>query len=48
MEKPWEEPKFIDQIVRMQKERQMNSTENMQFYDRSPFCTYALGKYLAH
>ncbi|RUP36163.1 MAG: hypothetical protein EKK63_18200 [Acinetobacter sp.] len=45
---PWEEPKFIDQIVRMQKERQMNFTGNIQFYDRSPFCSYALGKYLAH
>ena len=32
----------------MQKERQMNSTGNIQFYDRSPFCTYALGKYLAY
>ncbi len=48
IEKPWEEPKFIDQIVRMQKERQMHSTGNIQFYDRSPFCTYALGKYLIH
>jgi predicted ATPase len=48
LERPWEEPKFIDQIVRMQKERQMNSTGNIQFYDRSPFCTYALGKYLAY
>lgn len=48
MEKPWEEPNFVDQIVRMQKERQMNATGDLQFYDRSPFCTYALGKYLAH
>lgn len=48
IEKPWEEPKFVDQITRMQKERQINSTGNMQFYDRSPFCTYALGKYLSY
>ncbi|ETZ07370.1 hypothetical protein P618_200434 [Holospora obtusa F1] len=47
IEKPWEEPEFVDQIVRMQKERQMNATGDLQFYDRSPFCTYALGKYLA-
>ncbi|WPY00700.1 P-loop ATPase [Candidatus Trichorickettsia mobilis] len=46
--RPWEEPEFVDQITFMQKERQMNSTGNMQFYDRSPFCTYALSKYLAH
>ena len=26
----------------------MNSTGNIQFYDRSLFCTYALGKYLSH
>lgn len=45
---PWEEPEFVDQIVRMQKERQMNATGDLQFYDRSPFCTYALGKYLAY
>ncbi len=48
MEKPWEEPNFVDQITHMQKERQMNATGDFQFYDRSPFCTYALGKYLAH
>ena len=47
IEKPWEEPNFVDQIVRMQKERQMNATGDLKFYDRSPFCTYALGKYLA-
>ena len=45
---PWEEPKFIDQIMHMQKERQMTMTADLQFYDRSPFCTYAPGKYLAH
>lgn len=48
MEKPWEEPNFVDQITHMQKERQMNAAGDLQFYDRSPFCTYALGKYLSH
>ncbi|MFO1257671.1 MAG: AAA family ATPase [Gammaproteobacteria bacterium] len=48
IEKPWEEPKFVDKITLMQKERQMNAAGDLQFYDRSPFCTYALGKYLAH
>ncbi len=48
IEKPWEEPEFVDQICYTQKERQMNATGNLQFFDRSPFCTYALGKYLSH
>lgn len=48
IERPWEEPAFVDKITYMQKERQMNATVDLQFYDRSPFCTYALGKYLSH
>lgn len=48
LERPWEEPDFVDQITHMQKKRQMDGTGDLQFYDRSPFCTYALGKYLAH
>ena len=48
IEKPWEEPDFVDKIAHMQKERQMNAVGALQFYDRSPFCTYALGKYLSH
>src|SRR5690349_12505375 len=48
IERPWEEPDFVDQITRMQKERQMNAPGGLQFYDRSPFCTYALGKYLSY
>ncbi len=43
-----EEPEFVDQITHMQKERQMDATGDLQFYDRAPFCTYVLGKYLAH
>lgn len=45
---PWEENEFINQITHMQKERQINDTGALQFYDRSPFCTYALGKYLSY
>ena len=48
IEHPWESLEFVDQIVQLQKERQMNSTGALQFYDRSPFCTYALGTYLSH
>ncbi len=47
IERPWEEPDFTDKIVRMQKERQMSATGDLQFFDRSPFCTYALSKYLS-
>jgi predicted ATPase len=48
IERPWEEIDFVDQIVLMQKERQMDATGDLQFYDRSPFCTYALGQYLSN
>ena len=48
IENPWIYPHFIDAISYCQKERQMNATGDLQFYDRSPFCTYALGKYLSH
>ena len=46
---PWENPRFIDEIVNLQKQREtqmakVNST--MQFYDRSPFCTYALAVHM--
>ena len=47
IQKPWQERGFVDKITLIQKERQMNSTLNIEFYDRSPFCTYALDKYLA-
>ena len=45
--KPWEHPLFVEAICYCQKERQMEAVGNLQFYDRSPFCTYALGQYLA-
>jgi predicted ATPase len=31
----------------MQKERQINATGDLQFYDRAALCTYALAKYLS-
>jgi predicted ATPase len=46
---PWENPRFVDQIVNLQKQRQMqvvNVNVKLQFYDRSPICTYALAVYL--
>ncbi len=48
IERPWEQPEFVDKVTYMQKERQMNASGDLQFYDRSPFCTYALGKYISH
>lgn len=44
---PWAESDFTDKIVCMQKERQINASGNLQFYDRSPFCIYALGQYFS-
>ncbi len=48
IERPWESNDFTDKIIHMQKERQMDATGALQFYDRAPFCTYALGKYLSY
>lgn len=44
---PWNLPDFIDKIIISQKQREINTRGNLQFYDRSPFCTYALGYYLS-
>jgi predicted ATPase len=46
---PWEKPDFIDDIIRLQKHRQMERCgdySDLYFYDRSPICTYALAVYL--
>jgi predicted ATPase len=46
---PWTRPSFIDDITNLQKQRQMqasNLASGVQFYDRSPICTYALSTYL--
>ena len=48
-ERPWEQQSFIDKIINLQKQRQIladNISSSIQFYDRSPICTYALAKYL--
>ena len=46
--RPWEHHNFVDKIILTQKSRQMNAEGELQFYDRSPFCAYALGRYLSH
>jgi predicted ATPase len=49
---PWKSPDFIDKIINLQKQRQLetisrpNHHNNTQLYDRSPICTYALAIYL--
>lgn len=47
--KPWENIDFIDDVVSIQRHRQMDRSDHyseLHFYDRSPICTYALAKYL--
>lgn len=49
IEEPWKNPVFIEKIVQLQRDRQTVfeiSKSELQFYDRSPICTYALAVYL--
>ncbi|MEW1890667.1 AAA family ATPase [Streptomyces sp. IBSBF 3010] len=43
---PWTRPAFIDQIVALQRRRQLEATDSLQVFDRSPVCTLALTTYL--
>ena len=45
---PHTHPSFIDDITNLQKHRQMRIADvsKVQFYDRSPICTYALSVFL--
>lgn len=43
---PWENPDLIDQIASLQILKQNDSGSNLQFHDRSIFCTYALARYM--
>lgn len=48
---PWRHPDFIDKIVRLQKQRQLESSpqpNRPQLYDRSPICTLALSRYVGY
>jgi len=48
---PWRQADFIDQIVRLQKQRQLEmaaGSDTLQLYDRSPICTFALSRYLGY
>ncbi|MFB9626287.1 AAA family ATPase [Nonomuraea helvata] len=48
---PWTEPSFVEAIVALQRRRQERAAAlpgDVQIYDRSPVCTYALATYLGH
>ena len=50
-QEPWKYVNFIDKIVSLQKRRECKSNtvsglNQIQFFDRSPICTYALATYL--
>jgi predicted ATPase len=48
---PHTHPSFIDDITNLQRQRQMQASEvssTIQFYDRSPICTYALSTWLEY
>jgi len=44
--KPWDDISFIDKIVDLQKQRQLQASGELQFFDRVAFDTYALSMYL--
>ncbi len=48
---PWTQADFIDKIIQLQKQRQREpvmSPDDLQVYDRSPICTFALSQYLGY
>jgi predicted ATPase len=48
---PWRQADFIDKIIQLQKQRQIEAgmgPDELQVYDRSPICTFALSRYLGY
>ncbi len=48
---PHTHPSFIDDITNLQKQRQIQASDlasSIQFFDRSPVCTYALSTWLGY
>ncbi|MEU6716729.1 AAA family ATPase [Nonomuraea sp. NPDC046802] len=48
---PWTKPSFVEAITGLQRRRQEQAAAlpcEVQVYDRSPVCTYALARYLGH
>jgi predicted ATPase len=48
VEEPWTRPAFIDQVVALQARRRKRLGDEIQFHDRSAFCTAALAKFLGY
>jgi predicted ATPase len=49
--RPWTDPSFIDDIVELQRRRQLRASlqaDDIQFHDRSVVCTAALAQYLGY
>lgn len=45
---PWRDPGFLDKIVALQRQRELDGAGPVQLFDRSPICTLALAWYLGH
>ncbi len=48
---PWRQTDFIDKIIQLQKQRQLEAgrcLDELQMYDRSPICTFALSRHLGY
>ncbi len=48
---PWKRASFIDAVANLQRQRQMRAStqpDEVQFHDRSAFCTAALAAYLGY
>ncbi|MFD6875639.1 MULTISPECIES: AAA family ATPase [unclassified Streptomyces] len=41
-DQPWTRASFIDEIVALQRQRQLKATGSVQVFDRPPVCTHAL------
>ena len=48
VEEPWTRPAFIDQVVALQARRRTRHADEVQFHDRSVFCTAALADFLGY
>ncbi|TDC26732.1 ATPase [Streptomyces sp. 8K308] len=46
VDEPWRRPFFVDEIVALQRRRQLAASAAVQVYDRSPVCTLALAAHL--
>ncbi|WP_329281428.1 AAA family ATPase [Streptomyces sp. NBC_01451] len=45
-DEPWSRASFIDEIVALQRQRQLEATGSVRVFDRSPVCTHALATHL--